>query len=158
MLWYNGQWFPKLPFFAVSSISKSNIWIHYELMFQTHNISCWALLWIPLSGHINNLFSPFLIFFVSTAQSERQAVNTAIQGSAADLVKLAMVNIQQALRETFPMSPAYLTAPMSSASCKESRGAHLILHLHDELMYEVRGNREWGDDQVHNYFPHVSFI
>lgn len=35
-------------------------------------------------------------------QAERQAVNTAVQGSAADIVKLATVNIQKQLRKTYP--------------------------------------------------------
>ncbi|KAK8400534.1 hypothetical protein O3P69_003295 [Scylla paramamosain] len=73
----------------------------------------------------------------SRAQSERQAVNTAIQGSAADLVKKAMVQIQIALRETFPTAPTCLTASVLSTCQEVSRGAHLVLNLHDELMYEV---------------------
>lgn len=93
-------------------------------------------------GNQHLFIFPHSWYFLFTAQSERQAVNTAIQGSAADLVKLAMVNIQMALREAFPLSPAYLTAPTSS-SCAESRGAHLVLNLHDELMYEVRGRKGW---------------
>ena len=35
-------------------------------------------------------------------QAERQAVNTTIQGSAADLVKTAMNNIDRRLAEEFP--------------------------------------------------------
>lgn len=38
------------------------------------------------------------------AQAERQAVNTTVQGSAADLVKMAMVRIDQRLTEIFPQS------------------------------------------------------
>ena len=72
------------------------------------------------------------------AQSERQAVNTTIQGSAADLAKLAMVQIQVALRETFPTAPTCLITSQLSSCQEVSRGAHLVLHLHDELMYEVR--------------------
>ncbi|KAH3724324.1 hypothetical protein DPMN_050140 [Dreissena polymorpha] len=36
------------------------------------------------------------------AQAERQAVNTTVQGSAADLVKRAMVSIDKSLEEMFP--------------------------------------------------------
>ena len=36
------------------------------------------------------------------AQAERQAVNTTVQGSAADLVKMAMVEIDKRLMEKFP--------------------------------------------------------
>ncbi|XP_045135227.1 DNA polymerase theta-like [Portunus trituberculatus] len=73
----------------------------------------------------------------SRAQSERQAVNTAIQGSAADLVKKAMVEIQMVLRETFPTAPTCLNASVLCTCQEMSRGAHLVLNLHDELMYEV---------------------
>ena len=40
------------------------------------------------------------------AQAERQAVNTTVQGSAADLVKMAMVEIDKKLMEKFPDSQA----------------------------------------------------
>jgi DNA polymerase I len=49
---------------------------------------------------------------------ERTAVNTVIQGSAADLIKLAMISIHRRLRE-------------------EKRAAKLILQIHDELVFEV---------------------
>lgn len=55
-------------------------------------------------------------------QAERQAVNTVIQGSAADVVKVAMVNIEHELQEIF---------------CKTKNKPMLVLHLHDELIYEV---------------------
>jgi DNA polymerase-1 len=49
---------------------------------------------------------------------ERTAVNTVIQGSAADLIKLAMIAIHRRLRE-------------------EKRAAKMILQIHDELVFEV---------------------
>ena len=49
---------------------------------------------------------------------ERLAVNTVIQGSAADIIKLAMVRIHRRLAE-------------------ERRGARLVLQIHDELLLEV---------------------
>ena len=49
---------------------------------------------------------------------ERTAVNTVIQGSAADLIKLAMIAIHRRLRQ-------------------EKRAARLILQIHDELVFEV---------------------
>ena len=49
--------------------------------------------------------------------AERIALNTPIQGSAADLIKLAMIHVDQALREKFPQ-------------------AKLILQVHDELIVE----------------------
>uniref|UniRef100_A0A3B4VKB9 DNA polymerase theta n=1 Tax=Seriola dumerili TaxID=41447 RepID=A0A3B4VKB9_SERDU len=66
------------------------------------------------------------------AHAERQAVNTTVQGSAADIVKLATVNIQKQLRKTFP------AAPLShQAGTSQLRGAYFVLQLHDELIYET---------------------
>ena len=49
--------------------------------------------------------------------AERIALNTPIQGTAADLIKLAMVRVDQALSESFP-------------------DARLLLQVHDELIVE----------------------
>jgi DNA polymerase-1 len=49
---------------------------------------------------------------------ERTAVNTVIQGSAADLIKLAMISISRRLRE-------------------EKRQSKMILQIHDELVFDV---------------------
>ncbi len=49
---------------------------------------------------------------------ERLAVNTVIQGSAADIIKLAMVRIHRRLAD-------------------ERRAARLVLQIHDELLLEV---------------------
>ena len=49
--------------------------------------------------------------------AERIALNTPIQGSAADLIKLAMIRVDQALRDSYPE-------------------AKLILQVHDELIVE----------------------
>lgn len=53
------------------------------------------------------------------SSSERIAINTVIQGSAADLIKLAMVDIYRSLRHT-------------------SIDAQLLLQIHDELLFEVK--------------------
>ncbi|PKL24580.1 MAG: DNA polymerase I [Spirochaetae bacterium HGW-Spirochaetae-3] len=50
--------------------------------------------------------------------AERMAVNTPIQGSAADIVKLAMLKVDALLREKFP-------------------AARLLLQVHDELIVEA---------------------
>ena len=72
------------------------------------------------------------------SQAERQAVNTTIQGSAADLVKTAMVNIDKKLLERFPNSGISLDSLVNTSSTpKRPTGAYLVLQLHDELLYEV---------------------
>jgi ABC-type Fe3+ transport system permease subunit len=48
----------------------------------------------------------------------RTAVNTVIQGSAADLIKLAMINIHRRLK-------------------KEQHPGRMLLQIHDELVFEV---------------------
>ncbi len=49
--------------------------------------------------------------------AERIALNTPVQGTAADLIKLAMIRVEQALNENFPE-------------------AQLLLQVHDELIVE----------------------
>ncbi|HRR83161.1 MAG TPA: DNA polymerase I, partial [Planctomycetota bacterium] len=50
--------------------------------------------------------------------AERAAINTPIQGSAADLIKVAMVRLDEALRRSHP-------------------DAWMILQVHDELVFDV---------------------
>ncbi|KAL7646815.1 UNVERIFIED_CONTAM: hypothetical protein RMT77_002070, partial [Armadillidium vulgare] len=68
-------------------------------------------------------------------QSERQAVNTCIQGSAADIVKKALISIQESLVENFTRTPLTLTQRLKGEETLS--GGYLILQLHDELIYEV---------------------
>lgn len=56
------------------------------------------------------------------AQAERLAINSPIQGSAADLIKVAMINIHAVLREQF-------------------KNSYMILQVHDELVFDV-----WEED------------
>ena len=64
--------------------------------------------------------------------AERQAVNTTVQGSAADLVKRSMLDIDRELRARFPNQD-----PLRYAQQVLSGGAAMVLQLHDELIYEV---------------------
>ncbi len=52
------------------------------------------------------------------SMAERQAVNTPIQGSASDLIKLAMIHIDQGIRAS-------------------SFKAQMILQIHDELVFDL---------------------
>jgi DNA polymerase-1 len=55
------------------------------------------------------------------SQAERLAINTVIQGSAADLIKMAMIHIQRRIeRESLPVK--------------------MILQIHDELVFELPEN------------------
>jgi DNA polymerase-1 len=54
--------------------------------------------------------------------AERTAINTVIQGSAADLIKIAMLNIHRRLK-------------------KEKLDARMLLQIHDELVFEVKKER-----------------
>ncbi|XP_062391805.1 DNA polymerase theta [Sardina pilchardus] len=84
------------------------------------------------------------------SHAERQAVNTTVQGSAADIVKLATVNIQRQFNKAFQNIPRSHQHPVPGAGGSLSwrsrrhrvlsrplRGAYFILQLHDELIYEV---------------------
>ena len=52
------------------------------------------------------------------AAAERLAINTPFQGTAADLIKLAMIQIQEKLR-------------------KERNFGYMMLQIHDELIFEI---------------------
>src|SRR5690606_19041271 len=54
---------------------------------------------------------------------ERAATNAPVQGTAADIIKLAMIEIHRTLAET-------------------GSGARMLLQVHDELVFEV------PDDEV----------
>ena len=56
--------------------------------------------------------------FAARSGAERVAVNTPVQGSAADLIKKAMLTVDRRLREEFP-------------------GQLMLLQVHDELLLEV---------------------
>ena len=56
--------------------------------------------------------------FMQRSFGERIAMNSPIQGTAADLIKLAMIRVENALNQHYPQ-------------------AKLLLQVHDELIFEV---------------------
>ena len=55
---------------------------------------------------------------VTRSLAERNAINAPIQGSAADIMKMAMIDVDRLLRE-------------------RGSGARIVLQVHDELVLEV---------------------
>jgi DNA polymerase I len=65
--------------------------------------------------------------------AERQAINAPMQGTAADLIKMSMVKVQEVLD-------------------REGRGTKMILQVHDELVFEV------PDAEVERTLPVVTRV
>ena len=65
--------------------------------------------------------------FQMRAQSEREAINMPIQGTAADILKRAMIDVHQALHD-------------------KALRTRMILTVHDELLFEAP--REEADEAV----------
>jgi DNA polymerase-1 len=62
--------------------------------------------------------------------AERQAINAPMQGTAADLIKLAMIAVQQALDQ-------------------EQRATRMVMQVHDELVLEVPAAEEpWAREAI----------
>ncbi len=77
--------------------------------------------------------------FNERGNAERQAINMPIQGTAADMIKLAMIGIHNALRD-------------------EKMDAKMILQVHDELVFEIsekdeRRVKKLVEDKMKNALP-----
>ena len=78
-------------------------------------------LWLP---EINSGNGP------RKAGAERQAINAPMQGTAADLIKLAMLAVQEALD-------------------RERRATRMVMQVHDELVLEVpQSELDWAREAV----------
>jgi len=74
--------------------------------------------------------------FNKRSQAERLTINTIIQGSAADLIKVAMINIQRKIND-------------------DKLPIKMILQIHDELVFELpakdaKKHAEWITDEMIN--------
>eukprot|EP01135_Chromosphaera_perkinsii_P001991 Nk52_evm38s215 gene=Nk52_evmTU38s215 len=76
--------------------------------------------------------------------AERQAINSSIQGSAADLVKKAMIKIENALDEKYGPIRIY---PLEKQFRPEGRPL-LVLQMHDEVVYEVHESQVSSVSQI----------
>ncbi len=74
--------------------------------------------WSAEQGLSGEQGGPADVYSRSRNLAERTAINTVIQGSAADIIKLAMLNIYRRLRA-------------------EQRQTKMLLQIHDELVFEV---------------------
>jgi DNA polymerase-1 len=64
------------------------------------------------------------------AGAERQAINAPMQGTAADLIKLAMIAVQRAIDD-------------------EQRATRMVMQVHDELVFEVpEAELDWAREAV----------
>jgi DNA polymerase-1 len=74
------------------------------------------------------------------AGAERAAINAPMQGTAADLIKLSMVKVQQVLDA-------------------EQRGTKMIMQVHDELVFEVpESEADWVRHEVPKLMAGVAHL
>ncbi len=74
------------------------------------------------------------------AGAERQAINAPMQGTAADLIKLAMIAVQRALDE-------------------QSRQTLMVMQVHDELVFEVpQAELDWARSEIPRLMASVASL
>ena len=77
----------------------------------------YTMTWFGRRRYLPNLNSPLPFI---RAEAERMALNAPLQGTAADIIKLAMIKAERELEKN-----------------NWRASAHLLLTVHDELIYEV---------------------
>lgn len=74
--------------------------------------------------------------------AERMAINHPVQGTAADLIKMAMIEVDKKLKEKFFCHPERNEGSKkigdSSAMPQNDNCPRMILQVHDELVFEVK--------------------
>ena len=94
--------FPSIKYFIADTLASARETGYVETIFGRRR-------YIPdVNSHNGNV----------RALAERNAVNAPIQGSSADIIKLAMIGVDRRLRQEAP-------------------GTRLVLQIHDELLLEV---------------------
>jgi DNA polymerase-1 len=74
------------------------------------------------------------------AMNERMAVNAPIQGTEADIIKLAMIKVEEYLQTTLASEGHSSLTKEESQAGKGIKNVHLLLQVHDELVYEMPEN------------------
>ena len=99
---------------------------------------------LPLAARLRPLPGLVSADASARAEAERRAVNTLVQGTAADLVKLAMERWCRAIattpRDASPRSGDALPLDIEIPAGFDPARVSLIAQIHDELMFEVDGD------------------
>ena len=73
------------------------------------------------------------------ALAERMAINSVVQGSAADLIKVAMIDLHARLSAN---------AERDGGARPEVRGVRMLVQIHDELLFEVEEGSAGAAEKV----------
>jgi len=94
---------------------------------------------VKIDGYVETILKRRRIFDYESANGMqkaafmRESVNTVFQGSAADLIKLSMNQIDSLIRE-------------------EELDAFMLLQIHDELIFEIKEEKV---EEISKYFVHI---
>ena len=87
-------------------------------------------MWKPCSAGASTCPTSTAATARARAGAERQAINAPMQGTAADLIKLAMIAVQDALD-------------------REQRASRMVMQVHDELVLEVpESELDWAREAI----------
>jgi len=116
---------PEAEMFLTSYFEKySSVKLFMENIVEQAKVSKYVETLYGRKIHVPNIDSPN---YMMRQASERVAINGPLQGSAADIIKVAMIEISKLLK-------------------KENLKIDLIMQVHDELVFEVPG--EFNDSSI----------